>query len=328
MARPLVLLALRVADAAAARIEAECAIRRHEGGGLPSKAELRAAIGDVEGVLTSTRVAFDAETLAAAPRLRVISNFGVGYDNVDLEAATLAGVIVCNTPAVLTDAVADLTMGLIISLARRLPEAERLVREGSWAKGSALLGSDLTGKTLGIVGLGRIGCAVARRAQAFGMAVSFCDEFSVPPEDVSFCTNCDFEGLLASADFVTLHVNLTNATRGLIGARELALMKPTAYLINTSRGQVVDQAALVEALTAGHIAGAALDVLEREPPAPRDPVLRAPNVILLPHIGSATTETRQAMLDLAIDNLLAALRGDRPQYVVNPEALPMSRRQV
>lgn len=327
MERPLVYLALRIPDAAAARIEAECRVRRHEGAGLPSKAELLSALGDVDGVLTSTRAAFDAEVLATAPRLRVVSNFGVGYDNVDLDAANRCGILVCNTPAVLTNAVADLTMGLIISLARRLPESERLVREGEWGRGSALLGSDLAGKTLGIIGLGRIGCAVARRAQAFGMSVVFHDQFREPPADASFCRYRALDDLLREAGFISLHLNLTPETQHRIGARELALMKSTAYLVNTSRGGVIDQPALVEALTAGRIAGAALDVLEREPPQPDDPLLRLPNVVLLPHIGSATRETRQAMLDLAIDNLLAALRGERPQYVVNPEALDSGRDQ-
>ncbi len=327
MERPLVYLALRVAGGAASRIEAECRVRRYEGAGLPSKAELLSALADVDGVLTSTRAPFDAEVLAAAPRLRVVSNFGVGYDNVDLAAATRCGILVCNTPAVLTDAVADLTMGLIISLARRLPESERLVREGEWGRGGALLGSDLAGKTLGIIGLGRIGCAVARRAQPFGMSVTYHDHFREPPVDAAFARYRELDDLLRGADFITLHVNLTPETHHRIAARELALMKSTAYLVNTSRGGVIDQLALVEALTAGRIAGAALDVLEREPPHPNDPILRLPNVILLPHIGSATRETRQAMLDLAIDNLLVALRGDRPQYVVNPEALAGRRDQ-
>lgn len=325
MERPIAFLAMRIPEAAAARIERECDVWLREEAGLPSKQDLLSSLADIDGVLTSTRVPFDAEVLAAAPRLRVVSNFGVGYDNVDLDAATRCGVLVCNTPAVLSNAVADLTMGLMISLARRLPESERLVREGEWAKGSALLGSDLSGKMLGIIGLGRIGCAVAQRARAFGMRVLFSDQFREPPAEASFCAHCDLDELLREADFVTLHVNLNDATRKLIAARELALMRPTAYLINTSRGGVIDQLALVEALKAGRIAGAALDVLEREPPHPNDPILRLPNVTLLPHIGSATRETRQAMLDLAIHNMLAALRGERPLYVVNPEALSIRR---
>lgn len=320
--KPRVYLALRVPDQAAARIEAECSVSRYDGRGQPSKEELLAALGDIDGLLGSAQLPLDAQVLAAAPRLRVVSNFGVGYDNVDLEVATRRGVIVCNTPGVLTDAVADLTMAMVLSLARKLPEAERFVREGRWSPGrTAPLGTDLGGKTLGIVGLGRIGRAVAQRARCFGVAVCFYDQFRDPGEDAAFCAYRALDDLLRESDFVTLHVNLTDETRGLIGARELALMKPTAYLINTSRGQVVDQAALVEALRAGRIAGAALDVLEQEPPAPDDPILHLPNLLLLPHIGSATVETRLAMLELAIENLLAALRGETPPSVVNPEAL-------
>lgn len=322
MASPRVYLALRMAADALARIERECELVRFEGKGAPAKADLVAALADIEGLLGSAQLPVDAEVLAAAPRLRVVSNFGVGFDNVDLAAATERGIVVCNTPGVLSGAVADLTLGLMIALARRLPESERFVREGRWGKGPALeLGSDLAGKTLGIIGLGRIGQAVATRARAFGMEVCFYDELRDPPADASFCVYRDLADLLRESDFVSLHVNLSPETRAMIGERELRLMRPEAYLINTARGPVVDQAALVDALKQGEIAGAALDVLEREPPAADEPILHAPNVTLLPHIGSATRETRRAMLDLAIDNLLAALRGERPTCVVNPEVL-------
>lgn len=325
---PHVYLALRLPDEALSRIEAECSVRRYEGAGPLPKQELLAALGDVEGLLGSAMLAIDAEVLEAAPRLRVISNFGVGFDNVDLEVATRRGILVCNTPGVLTDAVADLTVALVLSLARRLPESERFVRGGRWIPGKGMeLGTDVGGKTLGIIGLGRIGRGVARRARAFGMEVCFSDRFQEPDQEVAFCRYRELDDLLRESDFVTLHVNLTGETAGLIGARELALMKPSAYLINTSRGLVVDQAALVEALREGRIAGAALDVLEREPPSPDDPILRFPNVIVLPHIGSATRETRRAMLELAIDNLLAALRGERPAGLVNPEALAVRREE-
>ncbi len=319
---PRAYLALRLSDEAMARIGAACRVERFEGRGQPSKEELRACLGEIDGLLGSTQLPVDAEVLASAPLLRVVSNFGVGYDNVDLAAATARGVLVCNTPGVLTDAVADLTLGLIVALARRLPDAARFVREGHWAPGRPLpeLGSDLRGKTLGIVGLGRIGRAVAQRAHGFGMRIVFHDVFRDPGED-GFCEYRDFDDLLREADFVSLHVNLTDETKQLIGARELALMQPHAYLVNTARGQVVDQPALTEALREGRIAGAALDVLAQEPPAPDEPLLSLPNVIVLPHIGSATRETRRAMLDLAIENLLAALRGETPRCVANPEAL-------
>jgi glyoxylate reductase len=317
---PLVCLALRVPTEALARIQAGCRVTQLAS---PPREELRAALADADGLLGSAQLPVDAELIASAPRLRVISNFGVGFDNVDLAAATARGIVVCNTPGVLSDAVADLTMALVLSLARRLPEAERFVRAGRWGAGPALaLGTDVRGKLLGIVGLGRIGRAVAGRARAFGMATCFYD---VRRDEVESCPYRDLDGLLSEADFVSLHTNLTDETRHLIGARELALMKPGAYLINTARGPIVDQRALVEALRVGRIAGAALDVFEREPLPADDPLCDLPNVILLPHIGSATVETRAAMLDLAIENLLRALRGEVPACVVNPEVLPKAR---
>jgi lactate dehydrogenase-like 2-hydroxyacid dehydrogenase len=323
--KPRAFLTFPLPDDALARIDAQCAVVRAQRGPPPSREELLRALADIDGLLATTRLAVDDELLAAAPRLRVVSNFGVGYDNVDVPAATRRGVLVCNTPDVLTDAVADLTMGMIIAIARRLVESERLVREGAWARGAAQLGTDLKGKLLGIIGLGRIGRAVAQRGGAFGMDVCFHDTFREPDAEHAFCIYRDLDDLLASADFVSLHVNLSGRTRGLIGARELALMKPTAFLINTSRGSVIDQPALADALREGRIAGAALDVLEREPPGADDAILAAPNALILPHIGSATRETRRAMLDLAIDNLLAAVRGETPRCVVNPEALNAAR---
>ncbi|MEX1254574.1 MAG: D-glycerate dehydrogenase [Dehalococcoidia bacterium] len=322
MAKPRVFVALRWPVEALARIDAECEMQRYEGpGGQAPKEALIAALGDVEGLMGSAQLPVDAEVLAAAPRLRVVSNFGVGFDNIDVAAATDQGILVCNTPGVLTDAVADLTLGLVIDLARKVVEAERIVREGNWAAGRGIMGNDLRGKTLGIVGFGRIGRAVAQRARAFGMQMRFHDVFDDPGADFADCAYRSLDDLLREADFVTLHVNLTDETEKLIGARELALMKPAAYLINTARGPVVDQTALTEALREGRIAGVALDVLEREPPADDDPILSLPNAVILPHIGSATRETRQAMLDLAIDNLLTALRGETPKAVVNPEVL-------
>jgi lactate dehydrogenase-like 2-hydroxyacid dehydrogenase len=319
--KPKVYLGLPVPDDVVQRIEAECDVIPFGERGKPAKPDLLAALADVDGVLSHTRVPFDTEVFAAAPNLRVVSNFGVGYDNVDVPAATEHGVLVCNTPGVLSDAVADLTLGLIIALARNIVVTERLVHEGQWGRGGGMLGLDLKGKQLGLIGFGRIGRAVARRAQAFGMSVCFHDQFEEPGEGFGYCAYASFDDLLRESDFVSLHVNLSAETTKLIGARALGLMRPTAYLINTSRGGVVDQAALTQALRDGQIAGAALDVLEREPPAEGEPILEAPNVVLVPHIGSATRETRRAMLDLAVDNLLAALRGDMPQCVVNPEAL-------
>lgn len=313
---------MRLSDEEQSRIEAECSVRRHEGRGFPSKSELIAGIADAEGLLGSAILPVDAEVLESTDSLRVVSNVGVGYDRVDVEAATRRGVVVCNTPGVLSSAVADLTIALIISLARRIPEADRFVREGNWAPGKFVgLGMDIVGKTLGIVGLGRIGRAVAMRAHSLGMEVCFHDKFRVEALDSAFWRYRELDELLQESDFVTLHVNLTEETTKFIGERELGLMKQSAYLINTSRGPVVDQAALTSALREDRIAGAALDVLEREPPDPDDPILGLPNVVIVPHIGSATRETRQAMVDLAIENLLSALRGDLLDCVVNPEVL-------
>ncbi len=319
---PRVFVAVHLSDEELARVEAECSVRRYEGRGMPSKSEMIAALADAEGLLGSAVLPVDAELLDSAPSLLVVSNVGVGYDRVDLEAATRRKVVVCNTPGVLSAAVADLTIALVISLARRIPEADRFVREGNWAPDKFVgLGTDIAGKTLGIVGLGRIGRAVALRAHALGMAVCFNDKFRVEALDSAFWRYRELDDLLRESDFVTLHVNLTEETTKLIGARELGLMKPSAYLINTSRGPVVDQAALTTALREERIAGAALDVLEREPPAPDEPILGLPNVLIVPHIGSATRETRQAMVNLAIGNLLSALRGELLDCVVNPEVL-------
>jgi lactate dehydrogenase-like 2-hydroxyacid dehydrogenase len=319
---PRVFLAVHLSDTELARIEAECSVRRYEGRGFPSKSDLIAGIADAEGLLGSAVLPVDAEVLESAPSLRVVSNVGVGYDRVDLEAATRRGVMVCNTPGVLSAAVADLTIALIISLARRIPEADRFVREGNWVPGRFVgLGMDIVGKTLGIVGLGRIGRAVALRAHALGMDVCFHDKFRVEALDSAFWRYRELDELLQESDFVTLHVNLTEETTKLIGERELGLMKQSAYLLNTSRGPVVDQAALASALREERIAGAALDVLEREPPSPDDPILGLPNALIVPHIASATRETRQAMVDLAIDNLLWALRGELLDCIVNTEVL-------
>jgi glyoxylate reductase len=281
------------------------------------------ALPRAEGILCSALLPLPAELLDRAPRLRVISNFGVGYNNVDLEAATARGIAVCNTPGVLSGAVADLTLALILAIARRLLANAAYVRAGGWSRREPPppLGWDPAGKTLGIVGFGRIGQAVALRARAFGMEVVYHDLVTDPVEGLEDCRPVSLEELLETSDVVSLHVNLDPSTHHLIGARELALMKPTAWLINTSRGQVVDQQALTAALRDGTIAGAALDVLDPEPPAPDDPLLAMENVIVLPHVGSATVETRAAMRDMAVRNLVAVLTGRTPPSCVNPSVL-------
>jgi glyoxylate reductase len=267
----------------------------------PEPDELRAGAAEAEGLLTMLTERVDAALLEAAPRLRAIANMAVGTDNIDLAAAAGRGIAVGATPGVLTDTTADLAFALMLAAARRLPEGEREVREGRWAPWMPAhdLGADVTGATLGIVGWGRIGQAMARRAEGFGMEVLHSSRTSGIPLDE----------LLERSDFVSLHTPLTPDTRHLIGADALSRMKPTAFLINTARGPVVDQAALRAALAGGTIAGAALDVTDPEPLPAGDPLLSAPNLIVVPHIGSATVRTRERMAGMAVENLLAALAG-------------------
>jgi len=264
----------------------------------------------------------DGELLGRAPRLRIVARFGVGYDNVDVEACTRRGVYVTYTPDILSGAVADLTWGLIIALARHLIEADRFVRE-RWAlrRERFPFGFDLEGKTLGIIGLGRIGSEVARRAQGFGVKVIYHDVVRKPElEEAYGAEYVSLQELLQRADIVTLHVPLLPSTERLIGEEELQMMKSTAILINTSRGKVIDQKALVKALKEGWIAGAALDVYEEEPIPLDDPLLRLENVILTPHIGSATRETRRRMAEVCAQNVRAVLEGRRPPNLV-PEQI-------
>jgi glyoxylate reductase len=279
----------------------------------PTREELAEHVHDIEGLLSLLSDRIDAELLGHAPRLRAISNYAVGYDNVDLKAAAARGIPVGHTPNVLTDATADLTFALLLAAARRLPEGIDEVRAGasvSWEP-EHNLGTDVHGAALGIIGFGRIGRAVAKRAEGFSMRIMTTTSDSHPAA---------FEELLANSDFVSLHCPLTQATHHLINADALARMKPTAILINTARGGIVDQQALARALHDGVIAGAALDVTDPEPLPPDDPLLMAPNVIVLPHIGSATRATREQMADLAVNNLLAALAGQPMPHPVPARA--------
>ena len=276
---------------------------------MPPPAErLRAAAATADALLTLLTDPVDRELIDAAPSLRAIANYAVGTDNVDLDAATARGIPVGNTPDVLTETTADLAWALLMATARRLGEGERHVRAGDWGPFApdVLLGAEVHGATLGIVGYGRIGQAVARRANGFGMEV-------LHTKDVAL------DELLARSDFVSLHTPLRPETRGLIGARELALMKPGAILVNTARGEVVDTDALADALNAGRIRGAGLDVTDPEPLPADHPLLGAPGVVVVPHIGSASERTRAAMADMAVDNLLAALAGERMPHPANPE---------
>lgn len=290
---------------------------------LASRESMLKAIHDADGILLTPRVRADAEFFDAAPKLKVISTTSVGYDPFDIPAATERGIVVCHTPGVLTAAVANLTMACIFSLALRLFEYEPYVRSGGWARREKApsLGMDIQGKTLGVIGFGRIGQEVTRRMQALGMKTLWYDLFDAPHPSAPLSQYRPLPDLLAESDFVSLHTNLDQASHHLIGAKELARMKPTAFLINTARGPLVDQKALAYALQTGQIAGAALDVLEKEPPDEADPIFRLPNVICFPHIGTATEETRRAMRALAVENLLAVLAGKRPPAPVNPQVL-------
>jgi phosphoglycerate dehydrogenase-like enzyme len=319
--RPRACIHLPLAEDLAAQVDAVCEAR-HVAFDAPRE-QLLAALADVEGLLLSNQVPVDGALYDAGPRLRVVSGFGVGYDRFDVEEATRRKIAICNTPDVVTVPVVDLTMGLILALTRRLFDNEAYVRGGGWARRDRppRFGSDLGGKLLGVVGFGRIGKEVTRRAKAFGMRTVFNDLFEEPPPGAPPSPYRSLDELLREADVVTLHTDLNPTSYHLIGERELGLMKPTAYLINTSRGPVVDQPALVAALRDGKIAGAALDVLEQEPPDPDEPLVTLPNVLSFPHIGTATRETRRAMLELAVSNLLAVLRREPPPACLNPEVL-------
>jgi glyoxylate reductase len=270
--------------------------------------------GDFVGLIPDITRPVTAADLERLPELRIIANYGAGYDNIDLEAARARGVVVTNTPNVLTDATAELTWALMLAVSRRLGEGERLLRTGGWEgwQPTHMRGTGLSGKTLGIVGAGRIGQEVGQRALAFGMRVIYTSRSREEDWERQIrARRVQLDELLANADVITLHVPLTDETRHLIGERELRLMKPSAILVNTSRGPVVDEAALVSALEEGVLRGAGLDVYEDEPDVPVK-LVRMENVVLLPHIGSATEEARLAMWQTSWRNLLAGVRGEPP----------------
>jgi glyoxylate reductase len=281
--------------------------------------ELLARVRDCDGVMVTGADRIDAQFFDAAPKLKVVSCIAVGYDNVDLAEATHRRIAVTNTPGVLTDACADLAWALILGLARRVVEGDRLTRSGEWRGLSTtlLLGVDVAGKTLGIVGAGRIGAAVAKRATGFSMPILYFARTAKPEMDALGAKRVTFDEVLAQSDFLSVHVPLTRETRHMFGEAEFRKMKPTARFINMARGPVHDEAALVRALREAWIAGAGLDVYEHEPQI--DPgLIDMPNVLLLPHIGSATVETRRRMAILAAENLLAVLDGLPCPNIVNP----------
>jgi glyoxylate reductase len=322
--RPKVFVARLIPDEGIAAIKAACEAQVWEGELPPPRADLLDAVGGCDGVVTLLTDKVDDEFLdAAGPQLKVVSNYAVGFDNVDVPACTARGVAVGNTPGVLTETTADLAFALLMAAARRLPEGDRYVRAGKWKTWGPmlLLGPDVHGATIGIVGFGRIGQAVARRAMGFGMTILYQDVHRADPAvEAEFgATSLPLEELLPRSDFVSLHVNLTPQTKGLIDAEKLSWMKPSAVLVNTSRGPVIDHAALADALTSGRIFAAALDVTDPEPIPPDDPLVGLENCLIVPHIASASRATRGKMAEMAAANVIAGARGERIPTPVNPE---------
>jgi glyoxylate reductase len=322
--RPHVFVARTIPENGLGPIRASCELDLWSDELPPPRDELLRRVSGSDGIVTLLTDRVDAELLdAAGPRLRVVSNYAVGFDNVDVPECTRRGIPVGNTPGVLTETTADLAWALLMAAARRLAEGDRLVRAGCWRTWGPLLllGPDVHGSTLGIVGFGRIGQAMARRAAGFGMRVVYHDTVR-PPSEVEASLSARYAPLvelLAEADVVTLHVNLTRETRHLIDVAALARMKPTAILVNTSRGPVVDTDALVAALRTGTIWAAALDVTDPEPLPADHPLVGLDNCLIVPHIASASRATRGRMAEMAAANLLAGLRGERLPTPVNPD---------
>lgn len=318
--KPKVYVTRRVPDAGLDRVLAACDAEVWEGDLPVPRDVLLEKVRDVEGLYCLLTERIDAELLDAAPELRVVSNYAVGFNNIDVAACTARGVPVGNTPGVLTDTTADFAFALLMAAARRIPEGSRYVLDGKWRTWGPklLLGGDVYGSTLGVVGYGRIGQAMARRARGFDMRVLCYDPY-VSRIDSAMAELVSLEDLLSAADFVSVHVPLTDQTHHLIGADELARMKSTAVLINTARGPVVDPDALLGALESGSIAGAALDVTEPEPLPADHLLLSHPNCLVTPHIASASVATRDKMAIIAAENLLAGLDGRTLPHCVNGE---------
>ena len=321
MSKPTVFVTRIIPEKALQMVREHGAATVWEGELPPSRDDLLRAVAGADGLLCLLTDPVDADVIDAAPRLRVISQMAVGYDNIDLPAATRRRIPVGHTPGVLTDTTADFAFALLMAAARRISEAERFARAGRWKTWgpTLLMGQDVYGATLGIVGMGRIGQAVARRARGFEMRVLYADPSEPEATRELGAVRVDLDDLLAQADFVSLHVPLTAATERLIDARALARMKPTAILVNTARGPVVDRAALYDALVSGQIAYAALDVTDPEPIAPDDPLLSLDNCLIVPHIASSSVATRTRMAVMAAENLIAGLSGNRLPHCANPQ---------
>jgi glyoxylate reductase len=322
MSRPRVFVTRRIPESGLSRVLAACDAEVWPERLPPAAEVLRAKVMDCDGLLALLTDKVDADLLAAAPKLKVVSNFAVGFNNVDVAACTARGIPVGNTPGVLTEATADIAVTLLLAAARRLGESATDAREGRWLTWEPLgwLGADLGGRTLGIVGMGRIGHATAKRLHhGWGMKVLYTARSPKPDIDRDLgAKQVDFDTLLAESDFVSVHVDLNPTTTGLFGAAEFGKMKRTAVFVNTARGPHVDQVALANALRKGTIFAAGLDVTDPEPLPADHELFKLPNCVIAPHIASATTDTRDAMARLAVDNLLAGVTGDRLPNCVNP----------
>jgi len=322
--KPKVYVTRLLPEPAMERINSFCDVDVWRGELPPSREVILRKVRDVNGLVCLLTDRIDGEVMSGAPSLRVISNYAAGFDNIDVVEATKRRIIVGNTPDVLTETTADFTFALMMAAARRVVEGDRSVRGGGWRTWGpmTLLGQDVHGATLGIVGLGRIGMAVARRAKGFGMKVLYCSRARRMEAETRLGVQyAEFVRLLAESDFITVHVNLTPETFHLIGKEELEKMKKTCVIVNTSRGQVVDNLALYDALRVGRIAFAALDVTEPEPIPADHPLLTLQNLIVTPHIASASVKTRTEMAMIAAENLIAGLKGELPPHAVNPEFL-------
>lgn len=320
---PAVLVTRRLPQEALDRVDARCDMTLYDGEGAMARAQLLREVAGKAGAITLLTDRVDEEFLdAAGLQLKIVANYAVGFDNIDVDACTRHGVLTSNTPEVLTETTADTAFALMMAAARRVAEGDRFLRSGTpWIWGPLMmLGQDVHHRTLGIVGFGRIGQALARRARGFAMRVLYHDVYRPLPdvEQKLGAEYRDLEDLLRESDFVSLHTNLTPETHHLINADRLAMMKPTAVLVNTSRGPVIDEQALARALRNGQLFAAGLDVFEREPTVHPD-LLACENAVVIPHLGSATVDTRLAMANLAVDNLFAAFGDQRPPTLLNPQ---------
>lgn len=319
--KPRVFISRMIPEKPLKMIEAKCDVHIWDKDTPPPRAKLLDELSLADGLVSMLTEKIDKEAFNAMTKLKVVSNYAVGYDNIDLEAATEAKIPVGNTPGVLTETTADQAFALLLSAARRVVEGVEYVRNDEWKTWNPiqLLGRDVHGATLGIIGLGRIGYAVARRAQGFGMKILYHGGSNLQFAEKVGAKKVDLDTLLQESDYISIHTPLTDTTRGFIGERELSLMKKTAILINTARGGVIDSDALLQALQSGTIGAAALDVTDPEPIASTHPLVNLANCIVVPHLGSATWQTRERMGILATENLLAGLRGEPLPHCVNPK---------